>query len=154
MTTIAPAKTSLIYDYLVEKVKEKLTHKVQLFNPYDIGTNNELFLRDGFGVGFMGGAQQPMQGCCIRLSRDIKITLTKKFYATENDADNRALAEKELLEEAVILMKHFEGDSQLGGLAAKFTFQNDSGIQQIYTNSQYYIFLEMNFDAEFIDEIE
>jgi hypothetical protein len=83
----------------------------------------------------------------------VTIPLTKKFYSLENNSEKRQNYEQELMEEAMVLIRLFEQDQSLGGAAAKFSFVSHAGIQQVFGESQQYIFVNLNFNAEFIENL-
>lgn len=146
-------KQNQIADYLVDVLKELFPGKKQLFNPYSIETNNELYLINGYGVGYGALNPEPSVGCCINFNQDFIIPLTKKFYSLENAADKRQDFEKELIDEAVSLIKNIEGDVHLGGLSRRCVFTGSPGIQQVFSESQQYIFISLTFNASFTENL-
>lgn len=146
-------KQNQIADYLVEKCRSLFPNKKQLFNPYDVRINNETYLADGFGVGF--GAIQEIESVtgCLRFAQDFLIPLSRKFYSLENNAEDRQEFEKELMAEAMVLIKAIAQDVNLGGLASRTVFSGSPGIQQVFGESQQYIFLTLTFNASFKENL-
>lgn len=139
--------------YMATEIEAELPEKKRLFNPYNVEINNELYLQDGYGIGYGAQSTVPVAGCCLRIQQDISLVLTKKFYALENDSEKRHDYEQELMEEAMQLVRLFEMDQALGGNASKCSYQGHNGIQQVFTESQQYIFVTMNFQTEFIENL-
>lgn len=146
-------KQNKIADYLVEKCQALFPRKKQLFNPYSIETNNELYLVDGFGVGFGALLELNSVTGCLNFSQDFIIPICRKFYALENDAEQRQDFEKELMEEAVALIKNVAKDVQLGGLSSRCVFTGSPGIQQVFSESQQYIYISLTFNASFRENL-
>jgi len=143
-----------ILDYLVEKCRGLFPNKKQLFNPYTVANNSELYLVDGFGVGFGSLAEQNSITGCIRASQDFIIPITKKFYSLENAAEKRQDFEKELMAEAMDLIKNITADVQLGGNANRCLFTGaPGGIEQVFGESQQYIFINLIFNASFNENL-
>lgn len=140
---------SAIYEYLVGKLEGLFPEKQQLFNPYDVATNNELMLKDGFGIGFGAFSERGSVGRCLKMSHDILIPLTKRFYALENDEATRMEFEQDLMEEAFDLILALLKDQTLGGTACRVSFQGSPGVQQIFQEKQPYIFATLTFNVEY-----
>lgn len=146
-------KASQILEYLEAKCRELFPNKKQLFNPYNVRLNNELYLVDGFGVGFGAISNPEYISGCIRLEQDFIIPLARKFYALENASDERQKYEQELMEEATVLIKALSRDVQLGGNATRCNFVGSPGVQQVFSESQQYIFLTLTFNASFKENL-
>jgi len=146
-------KQNQIADYLVEKCRSLFPKKKQLFNPYDVRINNEIYLVDGFGVGFGAIQEENSVTGCLRFNQDFLIPLSRKFYSLENDAEDRQEFEKELMAEAMVLIKAISKDVNLGGLASRTVFSGSPGIQQVFGESQQYIFLTLTFNASFKENL-
>ncbi len=146
-------KQNKIADYLVEKIQALFPEKKQLFNPYTIENNNELYLLNGFGVGFGAMLEQNSVTGCININQDFIIPLSKKFYALENAAEKRQDFEKDLMDEAMTLIKNISRDVQLGGLSNRCMFTGSPGIQQVFGESQQYIYLVLTFNASFRENL-
>lgn len=146
-------QATTIHDYLVTKCATLWSTKQRLFNPYDIEVNNELHLRNGFAIGFGAFEEVDVIGCCSKISQDFLITVSKKFYALEHDEEKRMTTEKALIEEAHALIKNIAADPKLGGAASKTAFRGSTGIQQVFQESQPFIFVTMTYNAEFTETL-
>lgn len=146
-------KQNQIADYLVAKCRDLFPNKKHLFNAYDMETNNELYLADGFGLGFGAIQEAEFVTGCLRFNQDFIIPLSRKFYSLESDVEKRQDFEKELMEEAVTLIKNIARDVQLGGLASRVLFSGSPGIQQVFGESQQYIFISLTFNASFKENL-
>lgn len=146
-------KQNKISDYLVARCRELFPSKKQIFNPYDMESNNEEYLEDGFGVGYGAIQEGEFLTGCLMFQQDFTVQLTKKFYSLENDADRRLEFEKELMNEAVALIKNLARDVQLGGLASRVLFSGSPGIQTVFPESQQYIFISLTFNASFRENL-
>lgn len=142
-------KPQVVYDYLQAKCETLWPEKKQLFNPYTIEHNNELRLMDGFGIGFGAFTDVPKAGCCFGMAQDYVITISKKFYALENDSDKRMDFEQELMGEAVDLLQNITQDANLAGNVSKCVFTGSPGVQQVFSESQQFVFVSLTFNAEF-----
>lgn len=147
------SKANQILEYLVKKCETLFPEKKQLFNPYTIQTNNELYLADGFGVGFGAITNPEFISGCIRINQDFIIPISRKFYARENDSEKRQDYEQILMEEAARLIKDITKDVNLGGHATRSNFTGSPGIQQVFSESQQYIFLTLTFNASFKENL-
>jgi hypothetical protein len=143
-----------LHEKIITDLKEIFPNKTRLYNGYTIQSNNELALDNGFGVAYGSGRNgNKFIGTKMGVERDFTISLTKKYYALENESEQRAIAERELMEDFQTMVKHFEGDADLDGIAAKFLYATDSGIQQIFTESQNFIYISVTFDSEYFETL-
>jgi hypothetical protein len=101
----------------------------RLANAYSPAANSETALAKGYGV-TLGPAQNTNRylGSLATMSREFGVVLTKHVVANEGDATGLATLEKNLMEDALLIVKAIEEDASLGGTAEKAAFVSDDGI--------------------------
>lgn len=147
-------KPKKIYEYLVSKCETLWPAKKQIFNPYDLARNNEMFLADGFAIGFGPFEEVQKAGCCFGFKQDYTISITKEFKALEHATAKRMTFEQDLMGEAVDLIKNIAADAKLGGNVGKCIFEGAPGIEPVFTESQNFISVSLTFNAEFEESLE
>lgn len=128
---------STAYDAIVLEVQEQLASHVRLPNPYEVDKNIEPILKLGWGIK-LGPAVNThrMIDCHATFERDVSIVITRKFYAQELNATDKASVEKLLLEDQFLILKEFEKRPQVNNTSGviKFIYESDTGIESVFVN--------------------
>lgn len=141
---------SAIYDAIYARVISLLTNHKELRNPRLISANDSLFLTQGLGInlGAVTNTNREL-ACRLSLQRQLVITNTLAVNATERNVTIRKNAEKQLLEDQLIVLKNFEGDPTLSGVTDSIRFLFDNGIEEVFAESGNFIMIQSTFDFEY-----
>lgn len=143
-----------LYDEMVTRVSTVLSSHKRLTNPYKIEQNTKGILTLGWGIrlGPMVNSQRTM---CpkISLDRDTIIIITRKFIAQETAVTIKADAEKNLMEDQLLVVKDLCDNSNLSGVLGNVDFLSSSEIIQIFGDKDNFIALESTFKAEVFETI-
>lgn len=149
MTTISTA-----HDYIHTKLATVFSSHKRVANPYKIDENPSRILEQSYGVA-MGSAintNLEMQ-CRFSVQRNIRITLTRKFFSLENDPAQKATTVKTLLEDHYSLVNAFEGDTTLGDSVIRFSYVSDGGVEFVFDDKDQYLFIATDFTLDYIEQI-
>jgi hypothetical protein len=146
---------STFYDTILTRTAAVLPAAYQkLSNPYQIDQNQEMALRAGYGIA-VGPAENTNRqiDCNLSIKRTITVTLTRKHFATELNRTDKEAAEKQLLEDQLLLVKEFEKDpmSVYSNNVTKFVFVGDNGIESVFDQKNDFLKLTMSFDSEYFE---
>lgn len=138
-----------VYDTVLGTIAGLLSSHVRLPNPYDIPSNPETFLRKGFGFAVgPGGNNTERFVCSIRTTlHSFVVTITRRAEFLENDAATKATTEKELLEDAQLIIDSAH-TNHLGLTGAKATFTNYDGIGQVFDDKDNYLSIALTITVE------
>jgi len=147
-------KISTIYDALYTKVTSLMTGHTELPRPFDIADNDDLFLRKGFAIYFASGVQNNRQATCnYWLQRNVIITNTLSIYGSDINVTIRKTAEKNLLENQILVIDGLEKDITLSDNLNNLRFVNDNGIEFIYGDQKNYLMLQSTFSFEYFESL-
>lgn len=145
-------KISDIYDAIVLKIETALPTYARLPNPYDIEDNSAVILRKAYGIAIGGGVNtERFVGCLTTWSRDFTVGLVTQVVNLQNDALNRALIEKALLDAHRSLLLAFETDPSLGGIAIKCVVVDDTGISYLAGERGKFVAIELGLSVEYME---
>lgn len=144
------SKISDIVDGLGDMLAAAFPHKKRFPNAYDIPSNNQLYLADGYGIAVGPGARQDLEvGCNIYYERAFAISITKEIAATAHDTDKKVSIDKEILEEFNTLRLALEKDLTLGGKCIDIEYTADSGLQFTSEEEQRYMIISLTVVAQY-----
>jgi hypothetical protein len=152
MTTI-----SSVYDRVVSVIKATFPDKSELPNGYIPEDNDDVFLKDGFGVSIEPVINDArVLSCQISFDREINITFTKKIFGSDRDIERRRAVEKALMEEELTLVKAIIEDGTLHDLTGDVNFLDDGGIEFVYNGRVKisYIMLQMRFGVKYLESLQ
>lgn len=148
------SKIADIYDAMNTRIAALLTTHTRLLNPYKVDENPSPFLKAGYGVA-LGSAENSKRMIYPKLSmrRVMTVVLTRKFYATEANVTAKASAEKQLLEDQLLVIKDFEANGALNATAFKTEFVSDGGIEYVSTDTDQFITTQTVFSVEYLEDL-
>ena len=143
-----------VYTRLIEVVQATFSDKVELTNPYVIEDNEDIFLKNGFGVAILPTTNlKRATSCLYSIGRDIEITFTKQIFGTNRDHKERQEVEKGLMQDQLDLIKAIDSDGQLNDLLANSDFLGDNGIEFIFNDRNNFIAFTCNFTIEYHEQL-
>lgn len=139
-----------IFDALVTRIGTTLlSAHHRLPNPYELAENNGRLLEKGWGLAVSPGGENTSRFICATRSVRIQfqIVLTRRFYATENDASAKASADKLLLTDfETIIDDSHQNNMNVSGLNVVSGF---FGIQSVNADQDLYRALICNMTVEY-----
>jgi hypothetical protein len=144
---------STIYDTMLADIATQLPNALKLWHAYRLEENGGPILLNGFGVR-VGPAENTKRMVCPRVSirRSMGVILTRKLYQRDMDADVKTSVEKDILEDQLLLIKHFESNPTVGG-AMNVQFESDTGVSFVNTTDEEFMALETTFTVEYIENL-
>lgn len=144
------SKISSIYDVLVTRVGTILPNHLRLPHAYAIEKNPEPSLKQGWALQIKGADNSPRQvDCHLTMSREFTIVITRKFYGSDLATAAKASAEKDLMEDHLLMVKDLEGDASLSNLVSKAEYQSDSGIELVFLGDKPFYKIESNINVQY-----
>jgi hypothetical protein len=148
------SKISTIMDNFRARMAAVLADHKELSYPRSLFNNNELFLTKGQGC-YLGPGINTQRNLSCRLSKQINMTvvITRANRGHDRDIETRILAEKNLLEDQLLIIKDIEKDSSLDSVAARVVYQSDNGIDEVFVNEKDFLFIQTNFLIEYFEDL-
>lgn len=145
---------STVYDAMITRIAAKLTTHLRLPNPYKPNENSELFLKQGYGVA-LGPALNTnrLVACKLSIERQFFVSISRKYFALESSATNKASTEKQLLEDQLLLIQDFESDPTLNGSAFKTVYVSDNGIEYVFGEKDQFLIINSVFSIEYLEAL-
>ncbi len=148
-----------IQDAMIAEIKATLPDYAHIPNPYEIENNPGKLLNKGFAlaIGESSNQQRTVKAQLFEL-RTFEVFLIRLATHTENDVTRRVSLEQEIMEDAFLLKKEFEKETQLGGLCIQITWDSDSGLTYIVPDNEEasrnkYYALNMAFLVEYREDL-
>lgn len=108
------SKISSLYDYFVARVVAVLPSHKRMPDPYLMIKNTESDKRMGFGVKFGPGEHTGNNlSCDIILRQQFSLILTRVVQAKELQGSQKAVTEKQLMEDLFLVIKDVEAEPGL-----------------------------------------
>jgi len=145
-------KITTIYDNLNTLIGNALTTYTRMPNAYEVNSNNDLYLKKGYAVGF-GAASNTNRVLTRKVSIDriMNILLVNQITTTDHNTADRATCEKGLMVDVFTILKAVEADQSLGGQAIRARYESDSGLEFIEGDRFKYFINELNITVEYIE---
>lgn len=158
------SKVSDIFDGLVTLIETTLgTDWVHIPNPYEIENNSQLYLRQGFAIGFGPADNTRAQVCPGKFfeRRNYEILLLLEAVDSETNTEDRITSEKDIMDKGLLIKQAIDADVTLGDLAANSVYVNDTGIQylaavndqEVNQNRNKFYLYSMFFDIEYSETV-
>lgn len=149
------SKAVAVYDKILLMLASGLTTHSRISNPYKLEENPEYALKAGYGVKIGAGENTARTLGCAILSerRDFGIVLSRKYFAREDDAVSKAVAERELFNDAFEVKKMFELNPQLDGITSNAAYASDTGTNYVFGNKDRFLTTEITISIEYIENL-
>ena len=143
-----------IIDQLSTIVEAQVTGITSIPDPYDPESNNDLFLQNGYAIGF-GSVQRSRTVMCnkVYLTREFQVMLFRVVAATEQDGDAIKTSSKAILEDELKIIKAVENDPDLGGYAINAAFTDGDPLQYLEGDRGRYWQLITAFSVEYAENL-
>lgn len=141
-------------DQIETELVALLTGYTRLPFPSVIEANTEGSLRLGFAIDVGPGVNtKELASCKMVIERDVSVILTRQVYAGSLDVDTKYDAVKNILEDHLIVVKHFEQNPQLGGIVTVFDYDSDNGVEPVFADKENFIKIELNFKLKYFEDL-
>lgn len=146
---------STLYDNMITRIEAVLPTHQRLHNSYALEQNNAQFLKLGYGLAINEGINSNRNvGCRLSIKQTLNVSITRKLYAREFDAVSKATTDKDLLEDALLIIKDFEINTTLNNSSSVIKFIQHSGINNIFVEKDNYLSIQLNFELELFDTLQ
>jgi hypothetical protein len=152
------SKISTFYDALITLINNTFTGsdaKLELDDPYNPENNNEVILKNGFGVqiGELVNDKRTLEGKTT-FSKRVSVIFTRQHFGSDRNAAVRRTTEKNLLEDELTLIKAIWNDGgTLSSSVSHMIFETDGGIESIFNDKTNFLMLRMDFNIKYIETI-
>jgi hypothetical protein len=142
------SKVSTIYDAVGTQLATLFTSATRIPDPYNLDSNNDQFLRDGFGVKVGSSEFQEFEYCKWMVSRQISVVFTKEVFRLDSDYSKIDDVSKALLEAVYETQKLFFNYSQLGIEASimRVDILSSSEVQTVQGEKSAFYSMECSFN--------
>lgn len=140
------------YDAIVARIATLLPDHHRLPDAKALDKNPDTFLKQGWGWGLAEGGQNTFRFLSCKLSMGINFTLaiTRKSFALELDPVKASQAEKDLLEDLRAILTDIEQNNFNIAGSPLLKLVDFSGVLPVKTESDSYLSIVINVNAEFI----
>ena len=143
-----------IYDNIDTILSALFSAKTEIPNPRKLSDNNENYLKDGYGFYFAGAGLPSFDLSHFQgYSREIVIVLARNIYRVDNDTSVYKTAEKNLLEDQVVLINSLADDRTMDDLITSVEFTGDSGVEFTFDDKYNFMYLSTTFDLEYKQDV-
>lgn len=149
------SKISTIYDTLLAKLALIYPTKIRIPNAYDLASNGDPFLRNGWGLKLNSSIYFEMDFCTYANDREFAVALTREIIKTDTQTDQIDSVTKLLLEDVNTLQKELINPSQLGIIEyiQLITLGSTTGITEVFTNNEKFLSIEVVFSVKLSEDI-
>lgn len=124
------SKISQIVDKLSEVVEACIPGVTEIPNPYEPEVNNDLYLQNGYGVGFADSTNTNRNlGNKISIEREFMVMLFRIVAATPQDTAAIKTSAKDLLEDELKIIKAIESNRDLDKIAINAQYTGSGSVE-------------------------
>jgi hypothetical protein len=145
---------SNIIDRFSTLIEGQVSGVTQIPNPYEPEGNSDLWLNNGYGVGY-GSADVDRRevGCKIYLRREIIVMLLRRVEANENDASGVEAIAKNVMEDELKIIKAVENDNTLNGNAIDASYIDTTPLEYLVGDRGRYFILNIGFSVLYAEDL-
>jgi hypothetical protein len=143
-----------VYNQLKAQIKSVLPNHQLLANPYRTADNPELLLRQGYGIQIGQGGNNRLSVYSLSQKRQFSIVITRQAYATQSDQGAKAVTEKQIIEDQLLVLNAIEKDPTLGGLVLRAEYASDSGVSFVSTDKDNFLELTTAVSVIYVDAVQ
>jgi hypothetical protein len=146
-------KVTTLYDAFVTAIGSVLPQHTRLSNPYKPEENPDLLKKKGWGVRVGPGTNTNRVMCPETfIARTFTVVITRLYEAREGDGAAKAVTEKQLAEDAILMVKYVEANQNIGG-ASTSGFVSDNGIEYVQSDTDKFLKIELEFQIEYFETL-
>lgn len=148
--------TSDVYDEVISRIETVLPNHLRLAHAYLPEQSPEPQLRQGWAIQHGAGENSNRKlGCMVSVRRNFNVIVTRKYYSLDSDPEAKALTDKEIIEDARLVINDIEANPYLSGIAnnPNIKYLSDSGVQFIYSNDKPFYKIEILLVAEYFEDL-
>ena len=148
------SKISTVHAAILSRIATLLPSRTRLINPYRVESNPDGIYQSGYGIAMNAAeATKRSLGGKVWIRRDFTVVLTSKFHKLDLDATASATAELALFEDQLLLIKDFETNTTVNGVAIKVEYQQDTGILFREATKDNFLYVETLFFVEYSEDL-
>lgn len=138
------------YDTIVSRVTALLPNHKRLVNVYALEENPDLYLKQGWGlkIGPGGTNSNRLVGATRTTAIQFSVYLTRQVIARDQDPANKAVADKNLLEDLRVLIDDIHKNN-FNFSDPIVTFNGFSGIDTVRAGEASYLYVSADLTVEY-----
>ena len=139
-----------IYDQIFTVIETTFPDKFELINPYVIEDNNELYLKNGYGVEIGPMVTTESFARQIRqFTRVINISFTKRVLSSDKITSVRRASEKSLVSDQLALVVALKNN-----IAADLVeFVSDDSVEVVSAEQDQFLWLRTSFNINYNEQV-
>lgn len=148
------SKVSDVYQAYLTKIGTLLPSHSRLSNPYKPDENPSILIKQGYGLQLGPGTNTNRNmGCSLSVRREFTVVITRLYLAREDDGAAKAVTEKQLLEDAVLIQLDVERDPTINSTATSSFYISDGGIEYVSNDTDRFLKTEIKFESEYFENL-
>lgn len=150
---MSTTKVSSILDLLEAEIKNTFPNKTEAPNPFEIESNNERFLRDGFALYYGAGSSDIEEFPTFQVYiRSVQVVLIKSIFKNRSDDQAYQDIQKSLLEDQNTLITSLAKSRAFDSNVISLEFANDNGIESVFSDKFNFLKLDSTFELRYRED--
>lgn len=145
-----------IYNGIIANIGGDLfVDKSRIPYPYDLPSNNEKFLANGWGlkVGTATHNEQAEYGS-VFAAREFSVVVTRELFSTDSDTDQKDDIGLQLLEDIFEASKRVYGTDKMGvSEISNVTLGPSSAVVEVVAGNKKFVSMEVAFNVEYFESL-
>jgi hypothetical protein len=150
-------KVSTAYDNLLTRLAAVFTSGsgwLQIPNGFDVPSNANGFLRQGYGLAIGQGVNKNRElSLQISIDRTFVVSISREVFKTDGDASGYGTVAKQLMEDLFSLVADFEKNTTLNTGQIFCHYESDNGIQPIENGDFSGVYVSATFTVALFEDI-
>lgn len=151
------SQVSTAYDAIVTRLAAVLTSVAgwsKLPNAYELDRNPEIFLKQGYAIGFGNGSNtHRLLSKTVSINREFNVSITRSLDQTELEVAGAQSVEKSLLEDLKLVIADIESQASLNSGQIFASYQGDNGIEFVDGETSEFLAIKASFVLEYFETI-
>lgn len=145
-----------IYDAMVTRLTGLYATHSRLAHPYAPELDIEPSLKKGWGLKVLPARNDNREvGCKISATRQWSVVFTRKVYSKDMDATSQASTEKDLLEDARLLINDVQQNVYLSSVSfnPNVKYVSDNGIEFLFVDEKPFYKIEVLLEVQWWEQV-
>jgi hypothetical protein len=145
------------YDNLLTRIAAVLTANdgwLQIPNAYDVASNSDSFLKQGYGIKIGSGVNAKRQlGNQMHIDRKFSLIISREVCATDGDTSTYGSVAKQLFEDLKLVINDFETNTTLNSGLIFCSYESDGGVQPVRGDNYSVVYVSAEFTTILIENL-